>query len=112
MLNDTMTGVIYITELAEKVGPMMTVCLCAIVGLFMGKLFERFNLPHISGQLLAGILLGPHLFKLFSEKALHDSHQFSDLVLGLMTFTVGTHLNLRVIHNSWRRIAILSVTEI
>ena len=91
--------------------PLQTIVILASSGLLLGYLFEKMRLPHISGQLLAGILLGPAVLGMLGANALYHVELLSQLVLGIMTFTVGTHLNRNMLHNSWSRIAHLALAE-
>ena len=91
--------------------PLQTLLVLAFCGITLGELFERFKLPDISGQLLAGILLGPAVFGVLGADALHHVELLSQLVLGMMTFMVGTHLNQRMLHNAWKRVLGLVLAE-
>jgi len=88
--------------------PLAMFLIVAISGLLSGKLFSRIRLPDITGQIAAGIILG----MIFSQEALHSISDFRDIALGIMTFTVGTHLSMKVLHNSRTRIFNLSLFDV
>ena len=44
-----------------------------IAGLIMGKIASHFKLPHITGYLLAGIIIGPNILRLSDIPLLYFS---------------------------------------
>lgn len=85
-------------------GPLAMFLIIAVSGIAAGKLFSRLRLPDITGQVLAGVAIG----FLFSHKAVHAMADFTDIALGVMTFTVGTYLSMKVLHNARSRIFTLA----
>lgn len=67
-----------------------------ILGTLLGQWLSRTRvLPPISGYLLLGLLLGPHVFGLV-EPAKWEQLQFlSDLCIGLIVYDLGRHLDWR-----------------
>ncbi len=95
----------------------------ALGGLIVGKLAHKIKLPDISGQVILGIIIGPSGYLLlnalfgtgemtvFTEHQLHNIGFFGELALGVMTFSIGTHLNYKVLHNSSKRIVFLALFD-
>jgi len=77
----------------------------------VGRTFHKFNLPDISGQVILGIILGPAALGIFSANELHSVAFFSDIALGLMTFSIGSYLNYKILHNSGLRILNLAIFD-
>lgn len=86
--------------------------LLAIIGILVGKLFDLIKLPEISGQVLAGIILGPAVFGFFKPEYIHELSFVTELALGIMTFIAGTHLSFKKLHNSRMRLLALSVFDL
>lgn len=87
------------------------------LGILAGNVFQLFRLPAITGQIAVGILIGHAGLNLFGNSLLgptplHHVGIISEIALGVMTFTVGTHLNLKRMHNAWRRIAAFAFFDI
>ena len=89
----------------------VTFFLISAMAFVVGRTFHKFHMPDISGQVILGILLGPAAFGIFSTAELHDIAFFSDLALGFMTFSIGTYLNYKVLHNSGLRILNLALFD-
>lgn len=66
------------------------------VGLIMGRLFEKINIPDVTGYLVAGLLLGPISallgYRIISENHLETYHIISNIALGFIAYQVGTEL--------------------
>ena len=68
-----------------------------------GLLARRLGLPAITGQILAGVLLGPSAFGVFEATLVRD--ELEPIVLfamGLFTVAIGGHLSYRCLHNAKR----------
>ncbi|MBW2272351.1 MAG: cation:proton antiporter [Deltaproteobacteria bacterium] len=101
-------------ELAESLhdaGPLLLLALVILVGTAFGGLARRIHLPSITGQILAGILVGKAGLDLFSEESLDGLQPLTHCALGLIAVTVGAHLNLRRLRNAGRRLFFLLITE-
>lgn len=101
--------------------PELTFLIIATGGFFIGKLFHKMKLPDETGQILLGLILGPsgailltkllgrEVHQLVPNEALHGLTILSQVALGIMTFTIGTHLTKRSLHNAGKRIMNLAI---
>lgn len=92
--------------------PLGTFVLLALAGMCAGRLAHKIKLPAITGQIFAGMLLGPGLLGLFSEHALHEIKLITEIVLGVLTFLAGTHLSFKKLHNASRRVFLFAGADI
>src|SRR3989304_2337959 len=58
----------------------------------MGELFERFKQPALIGEILAGVILGPHLVNLIPEQEIYQV--LAEIGVMILLFTVGLHIKL------------------
>lgn len=101
----------------------LTFFLIASGGFIMGELAEKVKLPDITGQIFLGLLLGPtgallismllgHEFHpIISEHNLHSVGIFGEIALGIMVFTIGSHLTKHSLHNAGERILNIAITH-
>ena len=92
-------------------GPLLTLAVVLLAGLSFGSVARRLGLPGITGQILAGLLLGHAGLDLFDAESLEDLVPLTHFALGLMAVTVGAHLNLRRLRGAGRRLFILLLFE-
>lgn len=81
-----------------------------LAGLLGGELVRRLlGLPRITGYVLAGVLLGPHLSGLLAPGALGEARVLIDLSLGLIVFELGHRLDVQWLRrNRWLFVAALA----
>ena len=83
-----------------------------VSGALCGQLARKIHMPSVTGQILAGILLGPSVFHVFGHEAVQGLRPIIHFALGLIAVDVGTHLHLRRLRNSFRRLGVLLLLEI
>lgn len=90
---------------------LLVLALVLIAGIIFGKLVYRFKMPGITGQILAGVIIGPYVLNIFSVESLHHFEPITEFALGLIAVTIGSHLNYRKLHNSWKRMVLIVTAE-
>ncbi len=73
---------------------------------------RRIGLPSVTGQIMAGILLGPSVLHVFGHDAAVGLRPIVHFALGLVAVDVGTHLHFPKLRNSFGRLGILLLLEI
>ncbi len=91
---------------------LLTFFILTVGGMLFSYIFHKLKLPEMIGLLGIGLLLGPTGLNVLDLAAIDNIHVISDIALGLMTFTVGTHINYKSLHNSWQRILSLACFDI
>lgn len=91
--------------------PLFILALLLACGALCGQLARRIHLPSVTGQILAGVLLGPSVLGVFDHEAAVLLAPIVHFALGLIAVDVGTHLHLRRLRNSFRRLGLLLLFE-
>jgi len=65
-----------------------------LAGYVAGHLVARLGLPRISGYLLAGLVLGPHVAGLLSQGAIDELHFLNELAVCFIALAAGSELRL------------------
>lgn len=91
--------------------PLLILAIVLTAGVFFGGLAKRVHLPSVTGQILAGILIGPSVLALFDHEAIEALHPVTHFALGLIAVTVGNHLRFRRLRNAFGRLAWLLLAE-
>jgi len=98
-------------EFLRHAGPLLILAIVILVGVTFGGAARRIGLPSITGQILAGALIGRSGLAWFSEESIHGLQPLTSFALGLIAVTVGAHLNVQRLRNAGRRLFMLLVTE-
>ena len=92
--------------------PLLVLAVVVVAGVISGQLARMIRLPSVTGQILAGILLGPSVLKLFETHAIHGLAPVTHFALAIIAVAVGSHLHLPRLKNARRRLLALFATEI
>ncbi|UCG29454.1 MAG: cation:proton antiporter [candidate division WOR-3 bacterium] len=84
------------------------IIICAYVG---AKLLRRISFPAVTAYLLIGILIGPHLLNLIPLKIMNASDFVSNLVLGIIAFTLGANFTVSGLKAGGKSVLWISVLE-
>lgn len=90
---------------------LLIVAVILVVGTVFGYLARQLHLPSVTGQIIAGVLMGSSVFGVFDEENLSDLSPLVDFALGLMAVAVGSHLNFRRLMVARRRLTMLLLLE-
>lgn len=91
--------------------PLLSLALILVAGLVSGHLAARIGLPSVTGQILAGIALGPTVSGLFHHEQLLELQPVTHFALGLIAVTIGGHLHITRIRVAKRRLLLLLLCE-
>ena len=94
-----------------QANPLLTLAVVLTAGFASGELARRARLPAVTGQILAGILMGPSILAVFSAEEVEGLHPITHFALGLIAVAVGNHLNLVRLRNAMKRLAFLALIE-
>lgn len=92
--------------------PLLILAVVLIAGMAGGALAARVRLPVVTGQILAGILIGPAAFGVFSATTVESFEPITHFALGLIAVAVGNHLHFARLKTAARRLVFLVVLEI
>ena len=68
-----------------------------LLGFIFGRLGKFIHLPRVTGYIIAGIIFGPSLFKIFSDYSLSQLDFIPQLALGIIALVIGAGLSFSLI---------------
>ena len=81
------------------------------IGYFMGKLFERFKLPAITGYIISGLLLGEDMLGLVHAEMGEGLKNITEVALGFIALTIGGEFSISKLKRTGIKIFILTLFE-
>ena len=91
--------------------PLLILAVILVAGMGLGRLAGFLRLPAVTGQILAGVLIGHAGLALFDARGIQGLQPLTHFALALVGVTVGSHLNLRRLRNAGKRLVLLLVAE-
>lgn len=89
--------------------PMLfSLALMFLIGLGLGKIFEKIKLPKLIGMILTGMILGPHALNLLDDKILLISSDLRQLALVIILIRAGLNLDIKDLKRVGRPAMLLS----
>jgi PTS system fructose-specific IIC component len=98
--------------LLSHADPLLTLAVILVAGLAGGFLARLVHLPVMTGQILAGILIGRSGLNLFGPETIDGLEPITLFALSLITVAVGAHMNVRRLRNAVKRLTYLLIAEL
>ncbi len=95
----------------DEANILLIVAIVLVVGTTSGALAKLVHLPSVTGQIIAGVLMGSSVFGLLNEDNVRSLTPLVDFALGLMAVAVGSHLDFKRLRVARRRLTMLLLLE-
>lgn len=87
---------------------ILGVALAMVFGLILNRIMKLFNMPNVTGYLIAGIIVGPYCLKFLTSETISDIGFITTIALGFIAFSIGGEFKLSSIKKLGSKI--LSIT--
>ncbi len=95
-----------------NMNPIFSLGLIFLFGLLGARLIKKIKFPSITAYLLLGIFIGPSLGGLISADLISASGFISNIVLGLIAFTLGQNFTREFFQRIGRAVIWISILEV
>ena len=99
-------------SVVSPIDPLLALALIFAAGYPAGLLARRVGIPSVTGNIVAGVLLGPSVAHVFDESVARDLKPLTMFAMGMMTVVIGGHLSSRRLFNAKRRIFSVLTAEV
>lgn len=83
-----------------------------IVGIIGGRLARHFKLPNVTGYLVAGLFIGPSIFKLLNSQDIETFTIVSEIALAAIAFSIGSEFELKSMLKVGKSIFVITLAEV
>jgi Kef-type K+ transport system membrane component KefB len=91
------------------VNNLLSAGLILLLGFIGARLLKYIRLPSVTAFLLVGILIGPHVFNLVTAEIFAGADFFTNLVLGIIAFSLGENFRLDKIREGMKQVVWISI---
>lgn len=90
---------------------ILGVALAMVFGLILNRIMKLFNLPNVTGYLIAGILVGPYCMNFLNENTIHDISFITTIALGFIAFSIGGEFKIETIKKLGGKVITITVLQ-
>ena len=80
-------------------------------GFIFGRIAKYIKLPNVTGYLIAGLLIGPHIFNLLSTDILSQLNIISEMALAFIAFSIGSEFGLSYLKKAGMTPIVIALCE-
>lgn len=91
--------------------PFISLGISLILGIILGRLLNKLNVPAVAGYIIAGLIMGISGLNILDSTIIENLSFLSDLALGIIAFNIGSELKLPVIRKLGKSIFLIAFCE-
>ena len=99
------------SEAALTYEALLALAAVLILGLFAGRWFEKIKLPHITGYIVMGVIIGIILVFLNKGELMHHLEVISSIALGFIAFGIGQELEFGKLKKSGKEVVVITLIQ-
>lgn len=80
-------------------------------GLALSRVMKLFNLPNVTGYLIAGLLIGPYVLGLVTEANVQATSAVTTVALGFIAFSIGGEFKFEYLKKLGGKILVITVLQ-
>ncbi len=85
--------------------------LILLAGLLLGRAVKLIKLPNVTGYLIAGILIGPYLFKIVPMELVTGLELASEIALAFIAFSIGSEFKVSYLKKVGKTPIVIAILE-
>lgn len=81
------------------------------IGLVFNRIVKKFNLPNVTGYIIAGLIIGPYVLNIFPEDAVLQTEVITNTALGFIAFSIGGSFKISNIKAIGSKVLVITFLE-
>ena len=90
---------------------ILCIAIAVVAGLLATKAMKVFNLPNVTGFLIAGLIIGPSIFGIVSGEQVESFGIISDIALGFIALAIGMEFKMSHIKALGPKVVVITLTQ-
>ncbi|MCK9216765.1 MAG: cation:proton antiporter [Firmicutes bacterium] len=90
---------------------ILSLAVILFCGFLLTRLTSKLKLPYVTGYIIAGILIGPHVLNLIPETIIDGMDFVTDIALAFIAFEVGRYLKFSSLKKNGSQVIIITICE-
>lgn len=96
----------------QEMDIILALSLFLLLGFLGGRLANRLKFPAVTGYIIVGLIIGPHLLRLVPEDIVESLSPLTNFALGLIALTIGGRLSINGLKKLGKSISYITMGEI
>ncbi len=96
----------------QEMDVILALGLFLLLGFAGGRVAKRLRFPAVTGYIIVGLIIGPHLLRLVPEDMVESLAPLTNFALGLIALTIGGRLNINGLKKLGKSISYITMGEI
>lgn len=96
---------------SNETGILIALSIILLAGFLMTRITKLLKLPNVSGYIIAGILIGPHLLGLIPQNIVSGMGFVSDIALAFIAFGIGRFFKKEVLKETGASVIVITLFE-
>ncbi len=97
--------------LNTNAGILISLALMLLCGFLSTRITKKLKLPNVTGYIIVGILIGPHILDLIPGSIIVGMDFVTDIALAFIAFGVGRYLKISVLRQNSKQVIIITLCE-
>ena len=98
-------------QISKEAAVLLSLGLILLFGFASTRITKKLHLPYVSGYIVCGILIGPHLLKIIPPQVASDMGFVSDIALAFIAFGVGRFFKKETLRSTGTAVIIITLLE-
>ena len=90
---------------------LLVIAIAIAGGLLLSRVMKLFNLPNVTGYLIAGILIGPFVAKFITKEDIQSVGIITETALGFIAFSIGGEFKLKFLKKLGGKIIVITLMQ-
>ncbi len=96
----------------QEMSVIFALGLFLLLGFLGGRVANRFRFPAVTGYIIMGLIIGPHLLCLVPKNIVESLSPLTNFALGLIALTIGGRLSISGLRKLGKSISYITIGEI
>lgn len=101
----------FLDHFSSETTILITLAIILLSGFLVTRLTKLLKLPNVSGYIIAGILIGPHLLNLVPQGIVNNMGFVSDIALAFIAFGIGRFFKKETLKETGASVIVITLFE-
>ena len=98
-------------QMTPEANIVVVIAIMLMSGFAMTRITKKVKLPNVTAYIVAGILIGPYVFKIVPMSVVSGMNFLSDIALAFIAFSVGEFFEFSILKKNGLKVLVITLFE-